>query len=215
MPDARKRPPRSPRDLGRLAALALCVVFAALGAVPLALGFLVRTEAVRDWAARQTAALLAREVGVTARYDVSVELWPMQVSLAKLTVDASDGGGPFLTVERVSIRPRVFSLLAGKLDAGDVEIVGPRVRAVVRGGEVQNLVLHLPEPSGPEQEPPARAPFSSLAITDARIDAVIDDVTVAAREVDLDVSGEPDASFEVSLRAGVSQVTRVHPVPGR
>src|SRR5271168_230395 len=101
-------------------AVVLCAVFGLIGAVPLGLGLLVRTAPVRTWAAHATADMIARELGVTARYEVAVQAWPVVVALENVEVDASDGGGAFLAVERVAVRPRPFSLLAGRLDAGDV-----------------------------------------------------------------------------------------------
>src|SRR4051794_7232481 len=92
----RERRWRPRRDWGRLFAVVLCAVFAVIGAVPLGLGLLVRTGPVRAWAARETSALIARELGVTARYEVSVRAWPMMVALENVVVDASDGGSPFL-----------------------------------------------------------------------------------------------------------------------
>src|SRR5262245_23813306 len=131
LPPPRAQWGRRRRDWGRFIAFILCVVFAVIGTIPLLCGFLVRTAPVRAWAARETAALLARELGVVARYNVSVQAWPMLIALDNVHVDASDGGSPFLAVERVAVRPRLFSLLAGELDVGDVEIVGPRIRVVV------------------------------------------------------------------------------------
>ncbi|WP_437611895.1 translocation/assembly module TamB domain-containing protein [Sorangium sp. So ce834] len=207
-------PPRARRDWGRLAVRVLCVVFAVIGAVPLAVGFLVRTETVRAWAAAETAALLESKLGITARYDVRVQAWPLMVGLNRLVVDSSDGGAPFLELERVAIRPRLFSLLAGRIDAGDVEIIGPRVRAVVKDGELRNF--KLPETgkssSGGGLD---RAPLSSVAITDARVDLTIDNVRVQAREVDVDVSAEPSDVFEIAMRSGLASVVHTHPAPGR
>src|SRR4051812_29252416 len=97
-----KRPQRRwrpQRDWGRLVALVLCVVFAVIGAIPLAVGFLVRTPPVRAWAAEQTAALIAREAGVKAHYEVAVQAWPMLIALDNLEVEANDGGSSFLSVE--------------------------------------------------------------------------------------------------------------------
>jgi translocation and assembly module TamB len=210
----RERRWRPRRDWGRLFAVVLCAVFAVIGAVPLGLGLLVRTGPVRAWAARETSALIARELGVTARYDVSVRAWPMMVALENVVVDASDGGSPFLEVERIAVRPRPFSLLAGQLDAGDVEVVGPRVRLVVAQGELTNLrvkALTTTTSGAPSSGPP----LASLAITDARIDATIDGVKLGTRELDVDVSAEEDHSFELALRAGETAVTRVRAFPGR
>jgi translocation and assembly module TamB len=208
----KKRRPR--RDWGRVLAVALSVIFAVIGAVPLGLGLLVRTGPVRAWAARETAALIARELEVSARYQVSVQAWPMLVALEDVVVDASDGGTPFLAVERIAVRPRLFSLLGGHLDAGDVEIVGPRVRAVVEGGALKNLHFKLPEAKdeGGGGDGP---PLSSLSVTDARVDATIEGVRVSARELDADVTAEQDRAFEIALRAGETTVTRVHPFVGR
>ncbi|WP_437591326.1 translocation/assembly module TamB domain-containing protein [Sorangium sp. So ce1000] len=207
-------PPSARRDWGRLAVRVLCAVFAAIGAIPLALGFLVRTETVRAWAARETAALLQRELGITARYDVRVQAWPLMVGLSQLVVDSSDGGAPFLELERVAIRPRLFSLLAGHIDAGDVEIIGPRVRAVVKHGELKNLSLPALGKGGGSGGLD-RAPLSSVAITDARVDLTIDNVRVQAGEVDVDVSAEPSDAFEIAMRSGVVSVVRTYPAPGR
>lgn len=214
----RKRPPkwRPRRDWGRVFALVLCAIFAVIGAVPLALGFLVRTAPVRAWAARKTAVLLAQELGLNAHYQVSVQAWPMLIALDDLVIEASDGGGPFLEVERAAIRPRPFSLLAGKLDVGDVEILGPRIRAVVKHGKLENLHYKLPKSSsGAPSSDPSRPPLASISLTDARIDAIVDDIHVTTKEVDVDVSVEEHGAYEIALRAGTTQVTRTSPFPGR
>src|SRR6266550_3377563 len=58
------------RDWGRMLARLLCLVFGIVGAVPFSVGLLVRTPVVRAWAARETAAVLQRELGLLARYRV-------------------------------------------------------------------------------------------------------------------------------------------------
>jgi len=192
----------------------LCVVFGVIGAVPLGLGILVRTRFIRAYAAEKTAALIASQLGVSARYDVRVRLWPMVIALDNLVVDASDGGTPFLSVERVALRPRPFSLLAGQFDVGDVEIVGPRVRAVVKDGALQNLSYKLPASSDNDTSS-TRPPLSSLEITDARVDLTVDGLHVDATQVDLDLQVEQQSALEISLHTGESVVQRVHPVVGR
>lgn len=52
MASPRSLPLKKRRDIGRAAAVVLCVLFAIVGAVPLLLGVLVRTSLVRGWAAR-------------------------------------------------------------------------------------------------------------------------------------------------------------------
>ncbi|MFO0591238.1 MAG: translocation/assembly module TamB domain-containing protein [Polyangiaceae bacterium] len=220
-----KPAPKKRRDLGRAVAVVLCALFAIVGAVPLLLGVLVRTSFVRGWAARETSALLQRELGVTARYQVEVEAWPMMIALSNVTVDANDGGLPFLRVERVAARPRPFSLLAGELDVGEVEVDRPWIRAVLKDGEIANLSYKLP-PKG--KEGASELPFTSLAITEGRVDVTVvksgaptdlgvpgpPDVTHAlAEELDVDVSAEEGGAIEAGLRAGGATITRVHPTP--
>ncbi len=201
------------RDWGRAVAFFLCLVFALVGLVPLGLGALSRTERARAWAARETAALLARELGVTARYDVAIDLWPFALALSNVRVESSDGGAPLLEVERLTVKPRAFSLLAGKLDVGDVELLAPKVRAVVRDGKLQNLAIEAPE-SGSEA-PSKNLPFGSIAVTDAHLDLDIDGIHATLDEVDLDVTAELDGAVEIALRAAGGDVLRVHPYPGR
>src|SRR5262245_58367045 len=173
----KRRSRKRRRSYGRAIALSLCVVFAIIGVIPLSLGVLVRTARVRGWAARETASLLARELGISARYGVTVRAWPMMVALDQVVVDASDGQTPFLEVERVIVRPRVFSLLAGQFDVGDIEIVAPRLRVVLEQGKLTNLRYKLPEGGGTSQRP-ARSPVASVSVTDARVDAAIDGIIV-------------------------------------
>ena len=67
--------------------MVLCVLFGIVGAVPLGLGFLVRTAMVRAGAARETSAIIAGLLEVTARYDVVVQAWPVVVALENEVVD--------------------------------------------------------------------------------------------------------------------------------
>jgi translocation and assembly module TamB len=215
----RARRPRR-RDLGRALALVLSVLFAVIGAVPLAFGALARTERVRVWAAAETARLLRDELGVTASYRLRVEPWPLRLALEDVEVPSNDGGGPFLAAERVDVRPRIFSLLGGRLDAGEIEIVAPRVRAVVRAGVLVNVDYRLPktEKKTTKTEPPALA----LGLTDGHVDLTIDDLRLITREVDLDLGVEPragggplGAAIDVALRVGSGSLARVRAVPGR
>jgi translocation and assembly module TamB len=191
-------------------AVVLCVLFAIVGAVPLLLGVLVRTSIVRSWAAGETRKILAEKLGVTAHYGVEVEAWPMMIALTNVAVDASDGGLPFLSVERVAARPRLFSLLAGELDVGEVEIDRPWIRAVVRDGQLANLNYKLPPSDGKAQQ---ALPFTSLSITEARVDLTVDAARVLAEELDVDVSTEEGGAIEAGLHAGGASITRVHPMP--
>jgi translocation and assembly module TamB len=198
---------RKPRhDWGRLFARFFCLIFGIIGAVPLGVGLLVRTSVVRNWAARETAAVLQRELGVSAHYGVEVRAWPLSFALSNVVVDASDALGAALEVGRIAVRPRLFALLGGRVDAGHIEIDAPRVRLVVRDGAVQNLRYRLPKTS---DRPPSRhAPFTSLAVTDAALDVEIDGVRIRGRDVDIDVDTEDGPRFEVVLKAGQQSIVR-------
>lgn len=206
-----ERAPRPPRDLGRLVARLLCALFALVGALPLLAGVLVRTDLVLRWTSDQTRQLLRDELGVEATYQVRVQLWPAAVALEDLEVPATDGKGPALTADRIIVRPRVFALLAGRLDAGDIELERPTVRLVVRDGAIRNVSYRLPESKGPTPTLD-RAPFSSLGISDARVDLDLDGVHVVVQPIDIDVFAEVGPTFDVALRAGEARITHARTV---
>jgi translocation and assembly module TamB len=210
MPSAGRAPPARPRvplDLGRLLARVLCVLFALIGALPLGGGALARTAPVRQWAADETARLLRELLGVEATYEVAVSFWPLELALTRVRIPSSDGGSPAFAAERMAVTPRIFSLLAGRLDVGDIELDAPRGRIVVRDGAIANIALRLPESTGAPPPRLERAPFASLAITDARIELDVEGVRVATGSIDLDVFAEAGPAFEVALRVGESEVT--------
>ena len=124
------------RDWGRIAARVLCVVFAIAGLFPVGIGLLTRTRWARGIATHETQKVVAG-YGVNATYDLELRLWPLSVTLRNLRVDASDGGTPFLTARRITARPKIFGLLAGKLVIDQVEIEQPNARVVMKDGKLQ------------------------------------------------------------------------------
>lgn len=193
------------RTVARLA----CFALAFLGAVPLGLAAFLTSAPAERWAAAQTSQVLQRELGLAATFDVKVRLLPLRLAIENLTVPASDGGSPFLKAKSASVTPRFFSLLAGKLDLGDIEIDQPDARIVLRQGKLANLKYRLPETKS-KTERPQDAPFGSLSIGEGRFKVDIDGVAVETDAIDLDVFAEPGTAFEVALRAGTSRVNRTH-----
>jgi translocation and assembly module TamB len=187
----------------RLVCRILCVVLAFCGLVPVAVGLLVRTPWARGIATRETRALIAG-FGVDARYELDVRIWPLSVSLTDIRVEASDGGGPFLTAKRATARPKIFGLLAGKVAIDQIEIEQPKARVVLADGKLKNLDLHLPE--SPPSNKKTRAPFSVVSMSEAEVDITIDSTRVVAREIDADVTTDDDGNggdaFEVAVRVG-------------
>jgi translocation and assembly module TamB len=194
-------------EIGRALARFLCAILAIVGALPVSAGLLVRTDAVRRAVAGETAKLVARLVGVEATYSVKVQLFPIELVLENVSVRASDGGLSALSVHRIAVTPRLFSLLAGRIDAGDIEIEAPRARLVLTDGKLTNVSYRLPESNG-KAKPLERSPFASLSMTDASLDIDVDGVHLTAGPVDLDVLAEPGLAFELSLRVGESRVSR-------
>jgi translocation and assembly module TamB len=193
------------RSLARL----LCFLLAFVGAVPLALAAFLTSAPAERWAAEQTSLVLKRELGLSATFDVKVRLLPLRLAIENLKVPASDGGSPFLTAKSASVTPRLFSLLAGKLDVGEVEIDRPDARIVLRGGKLANLSYRLPE-TKTKRTRPNETPMGSLSIGEGRFRIDVDGVQVDTEAIDLDVFAEPGGAFEVALRAGTTKIDRSH-----
>jgi translocation and assembly module TamB len=202
---------RKRRDWGRRFARVLCVLLAMVGLVPFGATIVLRSAWARTWAARETERLIAAQ-GITARYALALRVWPLAVDLEAVSVESTDGGTPLLRSDRVRIRPRLFALLAGKLAIDQVELDVPRVRVVLKDGQLANLAL--PSKGGGEKPKwPERAPFNAFALTDAAIDLDVDGTKVLVSSFDLDVTSEQElgtagATFEVALRMGRAEVHR-------
>jgi translocation and assembly module TamB len=197
------------RDLVRTLARLACFALAFLGAVPVGLAAFLTSGPATRWAAEQTSVALQRELGLVATFDVKVRLLPLRLAIENLKVPASDGGSPFLTAKSASVTPRFFSLLAGKLDLGDIEIERPDARVVLREGKLVNLRYRLPQTKS-KTERPKDAPFGSLAIGEGRFKIDVDGVAVETEAVDLDVFAEPGGAFELALRSGLTKLDRRH-----
>jgi uncharacterized protein involved in outer membrane biogenesis len=200
LPPLPRRRPR--RDWGRLLARILCALFTVVGLFPVAATLAVRSAWARKWATEQTRKIL-QDQDITATYSLEVRLWPLGVELGGLSVASTDGGGPALETKRVSLRPRFFPLLSGKLAIDQIEVDAPRVRLVVRDGKPVNL--KLPESEKKETESgPVHAPSGIFSISDATIDLDVDGARLKAGEVDVDLTIEDaprGAVFEAKLRS--------------
>lgn len=193
----------------RALALFLSALLALVGLVPVGVAALARTNLVRNFAARETAKLI-KEQGVTARYELNLSLVPLAVELRNIRVEATDGRGPFLEARRARARPRLFALLAGKLDIDEIDVEGPHVRVVLgKDGKLANLNVTLPES---KEKKPFRAPFNVVSVSDAQVDLAVDAFHVTLTDVDVDVTAEevsPVAAsdFDIALRVGVARST--------
>jgi translocation and assembly module TamB len=200
---------RAPRrwEAGRLLARALCAVLAVIGVLPLALSLLVSSSPMKRWAERETTRILRDELGVSATYRVELRLLPLRLAVLDLAIPATDGGPPAFVAESVTVAPRVFALLGGRFDLGEIELHRPRTRLVIADGKLVNLRYRLRErpPSAAKTD---RAPFSALSITEGRFSVVVDGVRIDTGSIDLDVFAERGPSFEIALQADESRITR-------
>jgi translocation and assembly module TamB len=187
-----------------------CLVFALVGLIPPLAGALTRWGPMRDWAAAETTRLLDRELGIVAQYQVRISLWPLGLELRDVTLYSNDDGPPALVAPRITIRPRLFSLLSGQIDAGQISIEEPRLRVVIRDGKLANLSVTLPS-SG--DSPAQQLPNVSLAITDARLSADLDGLVIESPAIDLDVFADGPAALEVALRAAATSVVQQRATP--
>jgi translocation and assembly module TamB len=201
-----------PRDYGRLLARGLCVLFALIGLLPVMVTLAARSTPLRAWAATETSRLLEQLTGLEASYQVRLDTWPLGLTVTDLVVLASDGGSPALISPRLTITPRVFSLLAGRVDAGHIAIEEPTIRLVLKDGKLQNLALTLPDGSSGDDR--MRTPFSSLAITDAHFVGELEGVAIDSSPIDLDVFAESGSALEIALRAAATSVVQRRALPG-
>jgi translocation and assembly module TamB len=201
----RGRPPRF--DPARLAARVLCAVFGLVGLLPLGAGVILELSSIQRWASQETARILREQLGVVAHYEVSVHLVPLRLRIDHLVVPASDGGGPALSVDHVSVSPRIFSLLAGRLDVGDIEVASPHARLIIEHGELKNVRYRLPK-ANPKAKKVEQSPFGSLAVSDGRFTLDIDGTHIDTGAIDLDVFAERGPSFEVMLSASGATLVR-------
>jgi translocation and assembly module TamB len=196
------------RDWVRLICRVLCVILALAGLVPVGVGLLVRTSWARGHATRETQAQI-QKLGVNARFDLDLKVWPLSVAVSNIRVEASDDNPvPFLTAKRATAKPKIFGLLAGKVVIDQIEVERPKARIVLQDGKLQNLKLDLPESPKDEEKKPLKAPFSVVSTSEAEIDLKIDDKHITAKEIDADVTTDDDGgagggtAFEVALRIG-------------
>lgn len=205
----RRRTAPKPTSLGQRIARIACFLFAILGALPLGAGFFIQSNFAHTWASVETSRLLREWLNVHATYTVELSLVPLRLALTDLEVESNDGGQPAVAANRIAITPRIFSLLAGRLNVGDIEVEGLHPRIVVRDGKVANLNLDLGE-SDSEGATLERAPFKSLSASDVRLTLDVDGVTVETGLIDLDVFAEDGLVFETALRVSESTVQYPH-----
>jgi translocation and assembly module TamB len=204
--------PHQPAPRARRLAQFFCLFLAAVGALPVLLGLVMRTDRARLWAEQQTAQLLFSQLGIRASYRARVNLWPLELRVEDLVVPSNDGGPAALRVKELRIAPRMFALLAGRLDIGTVRVDSPELRLVVEQGALKNVSYHLPVlPKTSPGKPRTTAPFSSIALSDAHLDLTIAGRRVETEPIDLDILAERGLAFEIAVRSAGSTLSDHRP----
>lgn len=161
---------------------------------------------MQDWAASETSRLLRQELGVEATFKVETSIIPLRLAVTDLRVPSTDGGSPAVAARLIAVSPRLFSLLAGRIDVGDIELEDSAVRLVLRENKLMNLALRLPESKDETAPDLKRAPFRTLAITNARLDLDIDGARIKTDSIDVDAFAERNLNFDVALRASGAEL---------
>lgn len=115
--------------------------------------------------------------------------------------------GRLAVATRLSVRPSLTRLLMGRLDLTRIELDSPRVRLVIRDGELRNGPT-LPESRGGRTE----LPFRYLAVRNASVHVVGDAVATGELEgieAELNVAGGRAVSIDLRVASGT-----VHHVRG-
>jgi hypothetical protein len=117
-------------------------------------------EIVRRVALNQIPERTGRAVAIE---DVDLNLFTGRVAIAGLRLGERDGGGDFVTLERVSLRLSLPALMRSEIRLSEVAVVAPSVR-VVRTEDGQFNFSDLIPPPAPT--PPAEAPSAWVMTLD-------------------------------------------------
>ncbi|MFO0658590.1 MAG: hypothetical protein U0165_01970 [Polyangiaceae bacterium] len=203
---------RRRRDWAQLFARLVCVLLALLGALPGAVGLALRTKWVQHRLAGAVTQVLRDELGLEATFSVHASAWPLGIVIEHLVVASNDGGAPALSVDRAQVSPRLFTLLSGKVDIGDITLDHPKIRLVLADGKPSNLSLKLPSSSTPpkDETKSSSIPLRSLAINGASIDFSAPDLGISTtlEDIDLDASFGEANTIDASLSLASAQVHR-------
>jgi translocation and assembly module TamB len=194
-----RTPKRRRRWLKALAALALVLI---LG--PVALAAVARTQLAREYAGREVAAVLHRELGMTAEIDeIDLDTDGLAVTASGIRLWHPEHGR-FVRAAVLRIRPSWWALLRGELDLHAITIEHATVWLKVRDGRIENLPVL---PDGGADEPSLDMPFNFLNVEQARL--VIDADPFGdgeLRNIDIHVNASDSAALRVRVSASGGSV---------
>ena len=179
----------------------LCLLLGLVGALPLFAAMLLKNARVQRWTNATTERLIRAELGLEAKYRATLSLWPLEFRVADLSVAATDGGSPALRVEGLRLRPRLFSLLSGQINLGEVQVIKPQVRVVIRDGKLANAPLRLSQrPPSKKRRPQTEPPFTSLTVSNANLDIDLDGKRLQVQDINADVYAKRGPTFDLTIK---------------
>lgn len=199
LPSLRKHRPRS-RVLSKIMAW----VFALCGVLPFLVVVGLRSTPFRRLVTRE-ASREAAKLGIAATFDVAVSLWPLSAELQDVRVGSRDSRELALSVDRLTIKPRLFALLAGKVRIDEIDVSSPKIHLVIGDGKVQNLGIDLPKFDRTTSDKPWDFPFALVSVTNATVDLTYEGQNIRATGVDLDITTDEasrGAALEAMLHVG-------------
>ena len=183
---------RKHRRRPRFVSKALAWIFAACGLLPFVLVMGLKSQTFRHTVTREVSKEVAKQ-GIAATFDVNVALWPLAARLEDVRVGSKDSTELAVQVEKLSVKPRLFALLAGKIYIDEVDITSPKIHLVIGDGKIQNLGIDLPKSKPDEPETPWNFPFSLVSMTNAALDLTLEGQRIRASGVDVDVTTDAPA----------------------
>ena len=203
------------RDWGRFVARTVSLVFFLLGLLPLVIGITLRTNWAKSQISQAIQSVLWSELGLKASFQLSADVLPLGVELRDVQIDSTDGSAPVLTAQRVRVAPRLFRLLAGQPDAGDITVDQPSIHLVLANGELKNLQLKLKKKPATEPGPKTAAakkkfPLRSVHLNGLSVGLLVDDQHIETKvdETDADLSFGDDGSFDAALTLSTATIQR-------
>jgi translocation and assembly module TamB len=170
------------------------------GSVPAIAASAIRTRVVRQYAAREAAAAVRRELGLIAHVDeVHLQLTPLQVIATRIRLD-HPRSGPVASASALRIRPSLHGLLRGQLDLSDITIEYATVWLKIRDGRIENLP-ELP-PLEQAQSEGVKLPFDQLHVEHSRL--IVDAQPLASgelRNIEVHLTSEPRGELRAAISA--------------
>ena len=142
-----------------IAAVVVCILVAALAAVP----FFIDTQSLKNKVVSEAEGVLHRKMSVQA---VEVTIFTglgIRLNRAVIFDDLRFASAPFVSLSSVIVRPRLLPLLGGNVEVASIELEQPEIRLIQNPQRVWNFesIGTAPADSSKRRTPAAGAPAPS------------------------------------------------------